>query len=66
MLYELSYSYSRKFWRFTTNALTPIAKHYRIYDCLDRGYVIMTDGKVIGVADDIVQAQEFIKNYKGV
>lgn len=58
--------HSRKFWRFTVNALTPMAKYYRIYDCFDRGYVIMTDGKVIGTADNIVKAEEFIKNYKGV
>ena len=59
-------THSRKFWRFTTDAFTPMAKHYRIYDCFDRGYVIMTDGKIIGTANTITQAQEFIKNYKGV
>ena len=58
--------HSRKFWRFTVNAFTPNAKHFRIYDCLERGYVIMTDGKVIGEADTIVQAEAFIKSYQGV
>ena len=63
-MYQLTRS--RKFWRFTVNALTPMARHFRIYDCYNRGYVIMADGKVIGIADDIVQAQKFIKNYRGV
>ena len=58
--------HTRKFHRFTTNAQTANAKHFRIYDCLDRGYVIMTDGKVIGTADTIVQAQQFAINYKEV
>lgn len=49
---------SKNFFRFTINA-----KHFRIYDCLDRGYVIMTDGKVIGTADTIVQAQQFAIAY---
>ena len=56
---------SRKFFRFTINAQTAQAKHFRIYDCLDRGYVIMTNGKVIGTADTIVQAQQFAINYRG-
>lgn len=56
---------SRKFHRFTVNAQTAQAKHFRIYDCLGRGYVIMTDGKVIGTADNIVQAQQFAINYRG-
>ena len=56
-------SHSRKFHRFTTNTQTPFAKHFRIYDALDRGYVIMTDGKVIGTAWDIVQAQQVAINY---
>ena len=51
---------SRKFFRFTVNA-----QHFRIYDCLDRGYVIMTDGKVVSTADTIVQAQQFAINYQG-
>ena len=59
-------SHSRKFHRFTTNAQTAQAQHFRIYDALDRGYVIMTDGKVIGTADTIVQAQQFAINYRGV
>ena len=59
-------THTRKFHRFTTNAQTPNAKHFRIYDALDRGYVIMTDGKVIGTADTIVQAQQFAINYRGV
>ena len=58
-------THTRKFHRFTTNAHTALAKHFRIYDCLDRGYVIMTDGKVIGTADTIVQAQQFAINYRG-
>lgn len=58
-------THSRKFHRFTVNAQTIFAKHFRIYDCLDRGYVIMTDGKVIGTADTIVQAQQFAINYRG-
>lgn len=45
--------------------LTTATKTFRIYDCLDRGYVIMTDGKVIGTADTIVQAQQFAINYRG-
>lgn len=57
--------HGRKFTRFTVNAHTMQAQHFRIYDCLDRGYVIMTDGKVIGTADTIVQAQQFAINYKG-
>lgn len=36
---------------------------FRIYDCLDRGYVIMTEGKVIGTADTLVQAERKCKNY---
>lgn len=60
-------THSKKFHRFTINAYTQNAKHFRIYDCLERGYVIMFDGKVIGIADDIVQAQHFIiENYKAV
>lgn len=58
-------TFSGKFHRFTVNAQTAQAKHFRIYDCLDRGYVIMTDGKVIGTADTIVQAQQFAINYRG-
>lgn len=58
-------TFSRKFHRFTVNAQTAKAKHFRFYDCLDRGYVIMTDGKVVGTADTIVQAQQFAVNYKG-
>ena len=57
--------HTRKFHRFTVNAQTAQAKHFRFYDCLDRGYVIMTDGKVIGTADTIVQAQQFAINYRG-
>lgn len=56
---------SRKFFRFTVNAQTANAQHFRIYDCSDRGYVIMTKGKVIGTADTIVQAQQFAINYRG-
>lgn len=56
-------SISRKFHRFTVNAQTPFAKHFRIYDALDNGYVIMTDGKVIGTAWDIVQAQQVAIDY---
>ena len=58
-------TFSRKFHRFTTNAYTAQARHFRFYDCLDRGYVIMTDGKVVGTADTIVQAQQFAINYRG-
>ena len=54
---------SRKFHRFTTNAQTANAQHFRIYDCANRGYVIMTNGKVIGTTDTIVQAQLFAINY---
>ena len=54
---------SRKFHRFTVNAQTAQAKHFRFYDCLERGYVIMTDGKVIGTADTIVQAQAYAQAY---
>ena len=49
---------SRKFFRFTTNTQRDFAQHFRIYDCGARGYVVMTDGKVIGTADNIVQAQQ--------
>lgn len=56
---------TRKFHRFTVNAQTAQAKHFRFYDCLERGYVIMTDGKVVGTADTIVQAQQFAINYRG-
>ena len=55
----------KNYFRFTVNAQTAQAKHFRFYDCLDRGYVIMTDGKVIGTADTIVQAQQFAINYRG-
>lgn len=55
-----------KYARFTTNAHTAHAKHFRIYDCFERGYVIMLNGKVIGIADNIVLAQHFAINYKGV
>jgi hypothetical protein len=56
-------THSRKFHRFTINAQSPIEKHFRIYDALDRGYVIMTDGKVIGIADTIAQAQAYAQAY---
>lgn len=56
---------TRKFHRFTVNAQTAKAKHFRIYDSISHGYVIMTDGKVIGTADTIVQAQQFALNYQG-
>lgn len=36
---------------------------FRIYDCLDRGYVVMADGKVIGTADTLPQAERKCKNY---
>lgn len=49
-----------KFYKLTTATRT-----FRIYDCLDRGCVIMTNGKVIGTADTIVQAQQFAINYRG-
>ena len=54
---------SKKFFRFTVNAQTAQAKQFRIYDSISHGYVIMTDGKVIGTADTIVQAQQFAINY---
>lgn len=54
---------SRKFFRFTTNAQTANAQNFRIYDCTNRGYVIMTNGKVIGTADTLVQAQQFAIHY---
>lgn len=47
-----------KYHRLTYNG-----KVFRIYDCLDRGYVVMTDGKVIGTADNNVQAMNFAKAY---
>ena len=53
----------RNFYRFITNAYTAQAQHFRIYDCLSRGYVIMTNGKVIGTTDNFVQAQQFAINY---
>ena len=56
-------STSRKFHRFTVNAHSSLAKHFRIYDALDRGYVIMTDGKVVGTAWTIVQAQQMAIDY---
>lgn len=49
---------SRKFFRFTTNTQTPYAQHFRFYDCGARGYVVMTNGAVVGTADNIVQAQQ--------
>lgn len=55
--------HTRKFHRFTTNTQTAQAKHFRFYDSVSRGYVIMTDGKVIGTADTIVQAQQFALAY---
>lgn len=58
-------THSRKFHRFTVNAQTAQAKHFRFYDSISNGYVIMTDGKVIGTADTIVQAQQFAINYRG-
>ena len=62
-MHELKHT--RKFHRFTTNAHTANAKHFRIYDAFNRGYVIMTDGKVVGTADTLAQAQQFAINYKG-
>lgn len=59
---QLSIS-KKNYFRFTVNAQTDKAQHFRIYDCLDRGYVIMTDGKVIGTADTLVQAQQMIVSY---
>jgi hypothetical protein len=56
-------THSRKFHRFTTDTQTLFARHFRIYDALDRGYVIMTDGKVIGTADNFIQAQEIAVAY---
>lgn len=53
----------KNYFRFTVNAQTDKAQHFRIYDCLDRGYVIMTEGKVIGTADTIVQAQACAQAY---
>lgn len=41
-------------------------KKFRIYDCLSRGYVVMLGGAVIHTADNIVQAQQFAINYRGV
>lgn len=57
--------HGRKFHRFTTNAQTAHAKHFRFYDCLARGYVIMTDGKIIGTTDTLAQAQQIAIEYKG-
>lgn len=54
-------THTNKFHRFTTKTAT-----FRFYDCLDRGYVIMTNGKVIGTVDTLAQAQQFAINYKGV
>lgn len=55
--------HTRKFHRFTVNAQTAQAKHFRFYDSVSHGYVIMTDGKAIGTADTIVQAQQFALAY---
>ena len=57
--------HTRKFHRFTTNSQTAFAKHFRFYESLSHGYVIMLNGKVIGTADTIVQAQQFAINYRG-
>lgn len=57
--------HTRKFYRFTVNTQTAQAKHFRFYDSISHGYVIMTDGKVVGTADTIVQAQQFAINYRG-
>ena len=58
-------THTRKFHRFTINAQTAQAKHFRIYDSLSHGYVIMTNDKVIGTADTIVQAQQVAISYRG-
>lgn len=58
-------THSRKFHRFTTNAQTAQARHFRFYDSVSHGYVIMANGKVVGTADTIVQAQQFAINYRG-
>lgn len=59
-----SLQHTRKFFRFITNAHTPQAQVFRIYDGLERGYVIMTNGQVIGTADTLAQAQQFAINYR--
>ena len=51
----------KNYWQF----IIGIHK-FRIYDCLDRGYIVMTHtGTMVGVADDIVQAQQVATEYRG-
>lgn len=53
--------FRKNYWQF----IIGISK-FRIYDCLERGYVVMTHtGTMVGVADDIVQAQQLATAYKG-
>ena len=53
--------FRKNYWQF----IIGISK-FRIYDCLERGYVVMTHtGTIVGVADDIVQAQQLATAYKG-
>lgn len=55
-----TFTYHRNHCRITTGT-----KKFRIYDCLDRGYVVMLNGVVIHTADSIVQAEQFALHYRG-
>ncbi len=53
--------FRKNYWQFIIGI-----NKFRIYDCLDRGYIVMTHtGTMVGVADDIVQAQQVATEYRG-
>lgn len=51
----------KNYWQFITRN-----HKFRIYDCLERGYIVMTHtGTMVGVAYDFVQAQNLAIAYRG-